>query len=137
MARHLVALILSAAALMAQNRVAPGNMYHRIYAVVPLVGTGTPNDPKRPMFAPSPSAAPSADRSGILAYQMQVSDDGKFALVEFVGQTPAALRSVLNATVPGVTLFEGGTASPAAIEAEFQKYKKSFKLSSLSPLRVP
>jgi hypothetical protein len=136
MARHLIAIILYTGAVAAQTRVAPGNMYHRIYAVVPLVGAGTPADPKRPMFVPPPSAQVAGGRSGILAYQMQVSDDGKFALVEFVGESPAALHAVLDATVAGVKLFERGTTSKGAIEAEFQKYKKNFTLD-WTPLRVP
>jgi hypothetical protein len=136
MARHLVALILSAAALMAQNRVVPGNMYNRIYAVVPLTGARTPANPKRPMFASLPSAQSPVNHSGILGYQMQVSDDGKFALVEFVGPSPAAPHAVLDPTLPGVKLFELGTASKSAIEAEFQECKANFRLNR-SPLRVP
>ena len=62
MPRHLIAIILSAGALVAQNRVAPGNMYHRIYAIVPLIGAGTPADPKRPMFVPPTRSASTNSR---------------------------------------------------------------------------
>ena len=46
--------------------------------------------------APSASSIPSPpDRSGILGYQMQLSDDGKSALIEFVfAASPVEFRSV-------------------------------------------
>ena len=55
MVRIVALLMLSFTALFAQNRVAPEMMYHRVWAVVPLVGKGTPDDPRRPMFVPSPA----------------------------------------------------------------------------------
>ena len=62
--------------------------HYRVYAIVPLVGTGTPLDPKRPMFvpvnglttalpAPATVANPIMTRSGILAYHAQITDDGQ------------------------------------------------------------
>jgi hypothetical protein len=75
-------------------------MYHRVYAVVPLVGSGTPADPSRPMLVP---AAPqpgqlqqqTSEPPELLGWQMQISDDGKFGLVEFVFQSPLAYQSFL------------------------------------------
>jgi hypothetical protein len=87
-------LVLPVAPLYSQQHVSPAMMYHRVYAVVPLVGKGTKGDPRRPMLVPAPSAAPK-DHTGLLGYQMQLSDDGKFALVEFVFSSPAAFRNVL------------------------------------------
>ena len=63
------------------------NTHERVLAVVPMVGSGTPDDPRRPMYAPVPGGAPS--REGIIAFTYQVSDDGKFALVEFVAHDHA------------------------------------------------
>jgi len=102
-------------------------MYHRVYAVVPMVGSGKKGDPFRPMFIPTAASA-AGEHSGILSWQMQVSDDGKSALVEFVGATRADLLAVIESTAVGVLAFERGTATQEQIEAEFQKYKKNFKL---------
>jgi hypothetical protein len=113
---------------MNQRRVDPAAMYHRVYAVVPMVGTGTKDDPFRPMFI-STTPKPAADRTGILAYQMQASDDGRFALVELVGITRLDLLPVITSNAFGVTVFERGNATQAQIEAEFQKYKKNFTLN--------
>jgi hypothetical protein len=100
MIRALAALSVFAVTLFAQRSVPPEFMYHRVYAVVPLVGSGTPDDPKRPMLVP---AAPSAgqvqpqtsERPELLGWQMQMSDDGKFALVELIFQSPLAYQSFL------------------------------------------
>jgi hypothetical protein len=80
--------------LFAQQPVDPGLTYHRVWAVTPLVGSGTPADPRRPLLVPAKPASPS-DRSGLLAYSMQLSDDGNFALVEFVFASRAAFQTVL------------------------------------------
>ena len=69
--------LLGTVPLWPQQKVSPGNSYHRVLAVVPVVGKGTWNDPKRPMFAAA--AASSTDRTGIIAFQQQLSDDGQFA----------------------------------------------------------
>jgi hypothetical protein len=136
MLRAVALLLLFMNALFAQNRVSPEMMYHRVWAVVPLIGSGKPDDPKRPMFVPAPAEqaakARKGDRSGIIGYSMQLSDDGNFALVEFVGATPADLKFIVNSQAPGVKAFERGTAKKEDIEAEFKKHKAAFALSSLT-----
>jgi hypothetical protein len=132
-------------ALFAQlvQKVPPEHIYHRVYAVVPIIGTGKPGDPKRPMFVPSPAelaavkpvaangavagtGPASIPRPAILSYHMDLSDDGQFALVEFVGATPADLKFIAQSTAPGVIAFERGKTTKAQVQAEFQKYKKNF-----------
>lgn len=145
---------LSLVPLIAQQRVSPGLNYHRVYAITPLLGSGTPTDPKRPLFV-SPQAP--LDRAGVLGYQMQISDDGRLALVEFVFRDPAAFQNVLaieaaargiavtpalqvalpgqpsglqtalQAAVPGLIMFERGKAAESTILAAFLKYKANFK----------
>ncbi len=136
MVRVVTLLLLSLSSLFAQSRVAPEMMYHRVWAVVPLIGKGTSDDPRRPMFAPSPAETAASlktgKRTGVISYTMQISDDGKSALVEFVGPTPADLKFIVNSTAAGVTAFERGAATKAQIEAEFQKYKAGFTLNSLA-----
>src|SRR5437868_5596582 len=130
MIRALMAVLLSLSTLFAQNRVSPEMMYHRVWAVVPLIGKGTSDDPRRPMFAPTRAELAenlkSGRRSGVISFSMQLSDDGKSALVEFVGATPADLKVIVNSRVPGVKAFERGVATKADIEAEFQKHKLGF-----------
>jgi hypothetical protein len=136
MFRAVAFLLLPLTVLSAQNRVSPEMMYHRVWAVVPLIGSGKPDDPKRPMFVPSPAEQTAkfkdGDRSGIIGYSMQLSDDGKSALVEFIGASPAELKFIVNSQVSGVKAFERGATSKAEIEAEFQKYKAGFTVDSLS-----
>lgn len=130
MLRATVFTLVCAAGLSAQHRVPAEFLYHRVYAVVPMVGTGQPGDFKRPMFAPLAKDL-NVNHSGILGWQMQLSDDGKFALVEFVGRTPADLRFIVQSAAPGLqAVFERGKATPAQIEAAFQQYKKTFTLKS-------
>ena len=52
---------------------------------------------------------------------VQTSDDGKSALVEFVGMNPQALAFITESNAPGVRVFERGKATKGQIEAEFQK----------------
>ena len=95
MIRKLAALSVFTVSLFAQRNVSPGNMYHRVYAVVPMVGAGTQADPKRPMLVPVPGQNTAGERPDLLGYQMQLSDNGQFALVEFVFQNPVAFHNFL------------------------------------------
>jgi hypothetical protein len=95
--RRLRGLFLACSAcvpLAAQQPVDPGLTYHRVWAVTPLIGSGTAADPRRPLLVPARPASPS-DRSGVIAYSMQLSDDGNFALVEFVFASRTAFQNVL------------------------------------------
>lgn len=128
MIRTLVALSVFAGTLFAQRNVSPEHMYHRVWAVVPLVGSGAPGDPRRPMLvpsAPTPGQVPANQGTleqaspgqqavtappDLLGFQMQLSDDGKFALVEFVFQSPLAFHNFLaNAAASPTT----GVRAPA------------------------
>jgi len=149
MIRTFVALSVFAATLFGQRSVPPEFMYHRVYAVVPLVGSGTPDDPKRPMLVPSNSPSSQTqwqpnERPDLLGYHMQVSDDGKFALVEFVFQNPVAYHSFLAkaAALPGSpvsavalqTLSANGSdlkslaANTAALKSAFESSVPGLKL---------
>jgi hypothetical protein len=115
--------------------VSPRNMYERLVTVVPIIGTGTYADPKRPMYAPLPSQASPTSRAGILAYSYQVSDDGNYALVEFVAQDPAAFKAILADTT--ITCFQKGKDDPVAIVTALQKYKKDFDITRFGVVRLP
>src|SRR5439155_9553328 len=97
--RSLLLLSLLALPAVGQHAVSPGRANHHVFAVVPIIGTGRPGDPKRPMFVPSDAqlaALPRGTRPPILSYHMQVSDDGNYALVEFVGATPSDLSFIVT-----------------------------------------
>jgi hypothetical protein len=121
----------------AQQRVDLRNTYERLLMVVPMVGAGTYADPRRPLYAPLPPArgvAPSRD--GIIAFSYQISDDGRFALAEFVARDRAGFKQILSDQRADVKLFEKGKAKRADIEAEFRKHKKNFDFDRFGA-RVP
>jgi hypothetical protein len=123
------------------RRLSPENAYVRVYCVVPIVGSGTAADPRRPMFAPVPAtlatgAVAPIDRTGIIAYQFQESDDGLFALAEFVAVARTGLGPILTSNNANVTFFERGKYTRQQIETEFQKYKKNFSFNNYMPVRA-
>ena len=111
---------------LAQRKVDPRNTFHRVWAVVPLVGAGTMADPKRPLYAPAPGVRGAAQRQGICGFSSILSDDGKFALVELVAVDRAALNVILKDTRTDVKKFEKGKDREEDIVREFRKYKKDF-----------
>jgi hypothetical protein len=117
--------------MMAQ-RVDPVNMYHRVFCVVPLTGSGTTGDPVRPKYAPAQITPGS--RKGIVAYTHVLSDDGKLALVEFVAYDPTVFQALLTDNT--ITVFIKGEHKRQEIEAAFQAYKKDFDYDSFV-VRVP
>jgi hypothetical protein len=112
--------------LTAQPRVDARNMYERVMAVVPMIGKGTFDDPKRPMYAPTPSELHLATttRRGILGFTQVLSDDGQFALVEFVARDRSAFQQML--ADPSIKTFVRGRDKREDMEAEFLKHKKDF-----------
>ena len=143
MTRTLAAVSVFAVTLFAQGHVAPENMYTRVLCVVPMIGDGTGSDPKRPMFAPNPAAllgqanpAAATPTPGILAFQYQLSDDGNYALVEFVGIDRKALAEILDSKDSRVKVFERTKAKKEDIEKEFKKYKKDFSIDKYIPVRA-
>lgn len=109
-----------------REAVATDRMYYRAHAIVPIVGTGKAGDPMRPMFAP-PSPQTSTNRKGILGYTWEPSDDGKSALVEFVGANRAELSAIVDSKDPNVTVFDHGVASHDDQIKGFQQAKKGYQ----------
>lgn len=120
-----VLLALLCASLSAQNSVDPRHLHERIIAVVPIVGEGTYQDPKRPLFAPGSKEA--SDAEGIQSFSWQPSDDGKYAIVEFVARDRKAFEGILkdNRTVQA---FEKGKAQKVDVERELKRFRKDFSL---------
>jgi hypothetical protein len=131
-------LVLLWGTLSSQERVDSNNLYERVLAVVPMTGSGTWSDPKRPVFAPARASADPASRSGIIAWQQQTSDDGAVALVEFVFATAEAanqLTASLKAN-PSVKVFHKGKDKREDIEKALKALRKDFDLDKFA-VRVP
>ncbi len=112
----------------AQQRVNARNSYERVIAVVPLTGKGTMQDPRRPLYAPTPSqVAADKQRSGIIGFTFQLTDDGKYAIAEFVAKNRSALLPIINSK-DAVKLFEKGKNKQKTkdVEDELKKFKKDF-----------
>jgi hypothetical protein len=127
----LLVLLLVVPPALPQQPVNLRNTHERVLCIVPMVGRGTADDPRRPMFAPvrgRRGEAPSRD--GIIAYTFQESDDGRYALVEFVALDRAAFAPILEEKDRRVDMkvFVKGEASRADIETEFRSQKGSFDL---------
>ena len=123
--RLFVCALILVSALSAQRRVDPKNMYHRLVCIVPYVGQGTDTDPRRPKYAPWPPD-PTQSPKSILGYTQVPSDDGRFAIVEFVALDAAAFDVILHDKQ--VKTFVKGRATKAEIETEARKYKRDFQL---------
>lgn len=122
--------------LRAQPRVDARSLYERVMAVVPLVGKGTFDDPKRPMYAPTPAEIHTAatTRTGILGFTHVMSDDGQFALVEFVARDRSAFEQILSDR--SIKAFLKGRDRSEDVEAEFLKHKKDFDFAHFG-VRMP
>lgn len=103
----------------------PRNTYSRIIAFVPYVGKGTYTDPKRPEYAPGPLTSQSV--TNIIGYSHVASDDGQYAIVEFIARDRSAFQVIFNDKT--VTYFEKGKDQASVIEAALQKYRKDYTLA--------
>jgi hypothetical protein len=124
-----------AGATWAQQRVDSLLSHERLLCIVPMVGAGKPDDPKRPAFAPRPGEADPKSRTAILGYTYRPSDDGQWALVEFVARDRAAFRNILADARS--KSFLRGKATRTQVETEFRKLRKDFDLSSFRGVALP
>jgi hypothetical protein len=131
-----LAVCLSAMAITTygQPRVDPRNMYERVLAIVPIVGTGLAEDIKRPMYAPTLGEMRPNAATGIIGYTYVESDDHRFALVEFVARDHAALLPILND--PFIKAFLKGRDKREDIEKEFKRHKADFSFEHFG-VRMP
>jgi hypothetical protein len=97
-----------------------------------MVGQGTPADPKRPQYAPWPPT-PNPSWTAIVSYSHQVSDDGRFALVEFVARDRQAFEAIFKDK--SVKVFEKGKDKKDDIDKELKKFKKDFDIEKLGAVR--
>jgi hypothetical protein len=126
----------------AQDRTKSATAGERIIAVVPLVGSGTPGDPQRPMFAPKPSETVAALAQGkapqFVSYHYVITDDGTAAIVEFVAASRAAFRPLFDASKAGaITAYDPHVISRDALVLQLQQRKASFDWFAFRGLPAP
>jgi len=97
----------------AQQRTEARVAFERLVAIVPMIGSGTYDDPRRPAYVPEhllPGRGPVAETAAfatarakgeapraIVGFHYEPSDDGQFALVEFEATHPAAFDPLRQA----------------------------------------
>jgi hypothetical protein len=123
--RPLAVVLLCAPGLLAQHRVDSRNLYERLLCVVPMIGSGAFDDPRRPDYVP---LSPDPEGNGIIAFSQTESDDGQYALVELVARDRSAFAAILADKRPNVKVFVKGKDKKQDIEREFRKYKKDLDL---------
>lgn len=110
---------------------------HRIICVVPMIGTGTLDDPRRPMLAPIPNQPASTkaskgflDSPTIMAFHSVVGDDGQFAIVELEARDRAAFQSILrNRSL--LQSFDLAKTKLETLVPQLRRYKRNFELRML------
>ena len=113
-----VLVILVPALLLGQaqfRKVDPQLTHERILAIVPMVGAGTAKDPKHPLYS---------DLAGLTGFIAELSDDGKFALVEFAAKDSKVLATLANS---GQRLERKDSPNKDNVLNEFKTYKRNFK----------
>jgi len=116
------ALLALSLPLFAEHRVLSGNVQERLIAVVPMTGAGTLKDPRRPLFAPI-----DPDPMGIISYSYDLSDDRKYAIVEFVARDKKAFAAILSDSRV-VKAFQKDKDKREDVEREIKKVKADFQL---------
>ena len=117
-----------------------GALYERLICVVPMVGAGTLEDPRRPLFAPvagQPSAAGKrskgfAEPPAIVEYHSVLADDGETAIVEFVARDRAAFRQLRASGSQALAILDPHKLTPEDILQTLRQYKRDFEFSMLA-----
>ncbi len=116
-----------------RNKSDPFNTYYRIYAIVPMVGSGTESDPTHPLYAPGVDEV-GGQANAVVGFTSDLSDDGRYALLEIVARSRSAFKQILADS--SIEKFEKGQASSSTIESAFVKHKKSFHFSEFNEVAV-
>ena len=97
------------------RKVDPQLTHERIIAIVPMVGAGTAKNPKHPLYS---------DLEGLTGFTAEISDDGRFALVEFVAKESKFLIPLANS---GQRQERKDSHNKDAVLEELKLYKRNFK----------
>ena len=131
----------------AQQKVDPRNRYERLICIVPMIGSGTYEDPRRPAYVPTDQdQAQLSPGEGILGYSFILSDDEQWALIEFAARERDAFSKILadakgelagadspipSTARPDFKVFEKGKVTRVAVERAFRKFKQNLNLATL------
>ena len=98
----------------------------KTFLALPMIGSGTWEDPRRPAFL----------RESGVSFRYDLSDDGTMALVEASPRNIAEMAklSSLVRTDSRAKLFIPGKDKKADVESEFKKLKKDFNPESFGKL---
>jgi hypothetical protein len=121
----LAVVCLMASGVFAQDRVDARMTGERVILVVPIVGAGTIDDPKRPLFAPKPG-----EDSPVDGFSWVPTDGGRLAIVVLRARQPEALQSAL-ADARVQLAFQRGKHTRDQIETALRKLKRDFSLLQL------
>ncbi|HVN78121.1 MAG TPA: hypothetical protein VMW38_03930 [Terriglobia bacterium] len=143
----LLGCLFCASTLLAQQAVDPRNRYERLICIVPMIGSGTYEDPRRPVYALTDQDREQlSPGEGILGYSFILSDDEQWALVEFVATDRKAFARILSDAKGELTdsespipfqyrqefrVFEKGKVTRASVEKAFRKFKPNLNLDTL------
>jgi hypothetical protein len=103
----------------------------RLLVIVPMVGAGTAQDPRRPLFMPlgaRPLVANQNERPPILNSRFELSDDGKTAILLLTAQRREAFQEVRTSGRADIQIFEVGKDKKEDIQAAFRRHKRDFDL---------
>jgi|WetSurMetagenome_2_1015567.scaffolds.fasta_scaffold564460_1 hypothetical protein len=130
--RVFMSALLLACGLQGQSRGPLPMQGETLIAVVPMVGAGTFEDPKRPMFS---RALAQANPS--VSFRYVLSDDGQSAIVLFSAPFREHLADILQSRAGGVRVFERGALARSALEAQLGLVRRGFRLEQLLGVAVP
>lgn len=116
--------------------------HHRMICVVPLIGAGTVQDPRRPLLAPIAAQLHARQKpnplggyqstldSDLLSYQSVLTDDGQSAIVMFTAQSQSAVNVLRKQ--PGILrVFDSQNSKAADLVPQLRQFKKDFDLQML------
>jgi hypothetical protein len=109
-----------------QPRVDPVNVRDRMIIVVPMIGSGKFDDPKRPLLMP---ANGNNDGKSSISFSYVLTDDKQNAIVLLTADDAKDFKSVA-ADARVTKAFSSNKDKAASIEQELKKLKKDFDLES-------
>lgn len=124
----LLSLLLSiSGSIFAQYRpVDPLNTHQRVVAIVPIVGEGTKESPKKPLLV---------DLPGVIAWKAELSDDRRFALIEIVAKDRRLLDAAFTnpafaqarAQQPDLKIERKEEGRGPSVLEQFARMKRGFR----------
>ena len=84
----------------------------------------------------SPILATTTKRTGIIGYHVQITDDGKSAIVEFIAVSSGDFKEILTTADSRVQVFQKGVHGKDVMEAAFKAQKKDFSFDKFIALGV-